>query len=95
LGRRDCDLGDLVRRQLTAEFRKPLREFADDFVGVQSNRFGVRTHERAAENAGGPPRDIVAFEGFEERAADLGVVRDRFQGDLATLAFEPQAGTEG
>jgi hypothetical protein len=49
----------------------------------------VGANERAAEYAGGPLRDVIPLQGFEQRQLDLGLLRDGNQIDL--LLFTPLA----
>ena len=65
------------------------QELADDNVRFKANRGRVGADERAAKDAAGPLRHVVALEGFEKRHPDLGLVRDAREGNL--LLFAPLA----
>jgi len=67
-----------------------LDELAHGFIRIEANRLRVRSDERSPEDPGRPARHVITFEGLEERAADLRVLRDGFQRDAAAFAFLPQ-----
>jgi len=61
---------------------------------VHADRGGIRAHERAAENAGGPMRDVVALELIEQRQLYLRLLRDRRESYLVFFTLLPQSSPE-
>src|SRR6185503_4935136 len=75
--------------------RKQPAKLVDDFVGIETNRFGVVTNKGAGEDAGGPLREVVAFEPEPQIGADLCDGHNRFDADAAAFPFAAKAGAKG
>jgi hypothetical protein len=66
-----------------------LEKLANHGVGVEIDGSRVGADERAAKDSRGPLRHVVALQRVEERELDLGLLRNRDQGNL--LLFSPFA----
>ena len=74
--------------------RKLRDELLNGRVRIEPHLHGVRADERAAEDAAGQPRHIVALERLEDRDRNLGRVRDRPKRDTTPLAGFAKLGPE-
>ena len=74
--------------------RKLLEELAQHRLGIDADGLGVRAHERSPKDAGGPARDIVAFESLEQGGAHFGGGGDRGEIDPPALARVAKASAE-
>jgi len=79
---------DLIGARVTGGNRvgKLRDEFLNRPISVESDLDGVRSDERAAEDAARQARDVVALERFERGHRDLGRVRNLAQRNAAALA---------
>ena len=75
-------------------FGKSFQEFSDRGFLVHADRRSIGAHERAAENAGGPMRDVVPLELVEQRQLDLRLLRDRRESDLLLFTLLPKSSAE-
>src|SRR4029453_16321627 len=71
--------------------RVELEELANDDIRLEADRVGVRTNECPAKDAGRPMRDIIPFQGLEQRNLDFRLLGDRRERDLLLLAPFAQA----
>ena len=66
-----------------------LQELADDDVGVEADGVRVGANEGAAKDPRRPLGHVVPFQGVQQRQLDLGLLRDRDEGN--GLFFTPLA----
>src|SRR6185503_19433458 len=63
-------------------------------IGLEADRLRVGPYVGAAEDALRPPREVIAFEAFEQRGFDLGFRRNVLERNLPLLALLAQPRTK-
>ena len=82
------------RFEVFYRFGKSFQEFSDRGFPVHADCRGIGAHERAAENASGPMRDVFTLELVEQRQLDLRLLRDRRESDLLLFTLLPKSSAE-
>ena len=82
------------RFEVFYRFGKSFQEFSDRGFLVHADCRGIGAHERAAENASGPMRDVFTLELVEQRQLDLRLLRDRRESDLLLFTLLPKSSAE-
>src|SRR4026207_867397 len=82
-------------RGASSAVRKQATELVDDFVGIETNGFGVVANKRAGEDARRPLREVVALQSKPEIGAAFRDGHYRFDADAAPFPFASKAGTKG